>query len=269
MLRTYQALDVALGRLIEAAGPDALVAVVCIKGMGPNLGGPQLMTEFLHRLDLGASRRIRRRIWDQVPGKAKSATLHAIPTRVRDPLRRRVAIGSEPGFAGDAPAMFMRNDQDAAIRLNIAGRDAHGVLQPGTDSERILDELRDELLNLRHPEQPEQTIVEAVVIADEVWSADRAETIPDLLIQFRKDLGIIDRCESDRVGQIHIPATGIRTGNHTSNHRAWVLGPGVTAGASTTARTIDIAPTLLTRTGTPIPTELEGKPIPELGGLPS
>ncbi len=269
MLRTYRALDVALGRVIEAAGPDALIAVICNKGMGPTLGGPQLMTEFLARLGLGASRRLRRRVWDQVPGKAKSAMLKAIPTGVRDPLRRRAAIGAEPGFFGGARAMFMRNDQDAAIRLNIEGRDAHGVVRLGAASDRLLEELRTELLELRHHAQPEQPIVEGVVIVDEVWSADRAETIPDMLVQFRKDIGVIDGCQSDRVGLIRIPVTGIRSGNHTSNHRGWVVGPGISAGANSAARTVDIAPTLLSRIGAPIPIGLDGKAIPELGGLAS
>lgn len=269
MLRTYRALDAALGRVIEAAGPDALVAVICNKGMGPTLGGPQLMTEFLHHLGLGASRRLRRRLWDQVPGRAKSAMLKAIPVGVRDPVRRRAAIGAEPGFSDGARAMFMRNDQDAAIRLNIRGRDVNGVVGPGAESERLLGEIRTELLSLRHPEQPDQAIVERVVIADEVWSSDRAETIPDLLVEFRKDIGVIDGCESNRVGRIHIPVSGIRSGNHTSNHRGWVVGPGVTAGVKTTARTVDIAPTLLSRIGAPIPNGLDGEAIPALGGLAS
>ena len=267
MLRTYRALDVALGRVIEAAGPDALIAVICNKGMGPTLGGPQLMTEFLARLGLGASRRLRRRVWDHVPGKAKSAMLKAIPTGVRDPLRRRAAMGAEPGFLRGSRAMFMRNDQDAAIRLNVVGRDPDGVVRPGADHDRLLDELRTELLELRHHAQPEQPIVEAVVIADEVWSSDRAETIPDMLVEFRKDIGVIDGCESDRVGLIRIPVTGIRSGNHTSNHRAWVVGPGIAAEANATARTVDIAPTLLSRIGAPIPSGLDGEAIPELGGL--
>ena len=267
ILRIYRALDIALGRVIDAAGPDALVAVICNKGMGPNLGGPQLMTEFLHRLDLGAGRRLRRRVWDQVPAKAKSALLHAVPTKLRRPLRTRAAIGAEPGFAGNAPAMFMRNDQDASIRLNIVGRDANGVVPAGADADRLLEVIRSELLDLRHPEEPEQTIVERVVIADEVWGADRAETIPDLLVQFRKDIGVIDGCESSRVGRIHIPVTGIRSGNHTSNHRGWIVGPGVTAGLSTTARTVDIAPTLLSRIGVPIPAGVDGVPLGELGGM--
>ena len=191
--------------------------------------------------------------------------LKAVPTGIREPLRTRVAIGAEPGFVGGARAMFMRNDQDAAIRLSIARRDAGGVVRPGADSERLLDELRTELLNLRHPAQPNQSIVERVVLADEVWSDDRAEAIPDLLVQFRTGIGVIDGCESDRVGRIHIPVTGIRTSNHTSNHRGWVAGPGVAKGMTRTARTVDIAPTLLSRIGTPVPAGLDGEAIPALG----
>jgi predicted AlkP superfamily phosphohydrolase/phosphomutase len=111
--------------------------------------------------------------------------------------------------------------------------------------------------------------VESVVIVDEEWSADRAETIPDMLVQFRKDIGVIDGCQSDRVGLIHIPVTGIRSGNHTSNHRGWVVGPGIRAGANNAARTVDIAPTLLSRIGVPIPDGVDGEAIPELGGLAS
>jgi len=267
MLRTYVASDRALGRVIEAAGPDALIAVISNKGMGPNVGGPHLMTEVLHRLGLGAERRLRRRLWDRVPATMKSRMMKTLPPAVRDPLRRRAAVGAEPGFKAGSKAISIRSDQDAVVRLNLVGRDVHGVVRPGAEADRLLDELRTELLNLRHPTQSSQAIVEKVVIVDDEWDSNRAETIPDMIVHFRQDLGAIESCTSDRVGRIAIPLASIRTGNHNSHHRAWVVGAGVSAGATASAHTIDIAPTLLARLGVPIPADMEGIAIPALGGL--
>ena len=265
LLRIYQATDTALGRVIEAAGPDALITVVSNKGMGPSLGGYQLMGEVLARLDVGAGRRLRRRLWDHVPGGTKSRLLKAMPNRVRDPIRRSAALGAEIGFVGDARALSIRNDQDSAVRLNLVGRDTNGNVKPGTEADRLIEEIRTELLNLRLPRRPDQPIIEKVDITEETVGSIDNELIPDLLVHFRTDLGELDSCQSDRVGLIKIPVTGIRTGNHTSNHRAWVVGPGEEAGATGKAQTIDFAPTLLSRIGVPIPDATEGKALAHLG----
>ena len=269
LFRVYQAVDRGVGRVMEAAGSDALVAVVANKGMGPSVGGYQLMSEILLRMGVGAGRRLRRRVWDRVPGSAKSRMLKVLPSRVRDPLRRRAALGGETGFGAGAGALAIRNDQDSAVRLNVVGRDVAGTVAPGEAADRMLEEIRTELLNLRHTRQPDQGIVDRVEITEETLGSHKSELIPDLLVYFRQDLGLLDSCESDRVGRVEIPVAGIRTGNHTSHHRAWVVGPGVTGGSSAQAQTIDIAPTLLSRIGVPVPDTVEGRALPQLGGLPS
>lgn len=269
LLRVYRAVDTGLGRVLEEAGPDAYVLVIANKGMGPNLGGYQLIPEFLHRLGVGASRRWRRKLWDQVPGALKARMLKAMPQGVRDPARKKAALGAEAGFVGDAQALSIRNDQDSAVRINLVGRDIAGNVAPGEQADALLDEIRTELLNLRLPSRPDQAIVESVEITEETLGSDRSELIPDLLVLFRKDLGILDACESDRVGRIALPVAGIRTGNHTSRHQAWVMGPGLEAGGTHAARTIDFAPTILSRLGVPIPDAVDGAVLPQLGGTGS
>ena len=261
MLRVYRALDSAVGRVIESAGSDALILVVALKGMGPSLGGQQLVPGVLHGLGLGPERRLRRRIWDHVPRTAKARLRKVLPEQVRT----KFLVGAEPGFHNGSRAMYIRSDQDAAVRLNLIGREAAGVVEPGEEADRILGRLRDEFLALRLPERSEEAIVERVIITDEHWDPGRVAGIPDMIVQFRTDLGVLDACTSDSIGTVRAPMTEARTGNHTSHHRLWAVGPGITAGARIEAHTTDVAPTLLSHLDVALPPGIDGRPIPELG----
>ena len=56
MQSVYRAIDDAIGALLRACGRETVVLVVASHGMGPNIGGPQLLPEFLIRLGLGPGR---------------------------------------------------------------------------------------------------------------------------------------------------------------------------------------------------------------------
>ena len=57
--------------------------------------------------------------------------------------------------------------------------------------------------------------------------------LPDLLVEFRTDLGRIDACYSERVGLVEIPARNARvprSGEHTPESRLWLMGPDIPRG---------------------------------------
>ncbi len=161
--------------------------------------------------------------------------------------------------------MYIRSDQDAAVRLNLIGREPAGEVKPGEEADRILARLRDEFHALRHVDRPEEAIVEHVTITDEDWDPGRIDLIPDMVVRFRTDLGVMEGCTSDSIGTVRSPLTETRTGNHNSHHRLWAVGPDVAEGSSITARTIDIGPTLLSHINAAIPPGVDGVPLAGLG----
>lgn len=275
LLSVYDHLDRAIGRIIEASAADTVI-VVTSHGMGPLIGGYQLLPEFLTRLGLSSDR-----------GKARESFIrtwqnhakHRIPGAWVPFLQKVSEIGfvrriqaSSGGmiFPLQSPATraaALPNNRVGAIRLNIEGRDPFGCLEPGAKTDAVIREITDALLELRQPESGE-TIVERVDTADDVFGAPedgRHPGVPDLLVRFRRDLGTLNRCFSERVGSISIPARNARvprTGDHTPESRIWISGNDVESGRrGATGSVLDLAPTVLEHLGIEAPEEMDGRPL--------
>jgi predicted AlkP superfamily phosphohydrolase/phosphomutase len=258
--RIYQDIDRGMARTIEAAGDDAVVFVVAAKGMTMLTGGHQLIPEVLHRLGLGAPLAVRRRLWSRVPSSVRSRLLRTIPGSVRN----RAAVGQSPGFDPGASAVSSLNDQDVGIRFSIRGRDPHGSVSDES-VEEIKAQLAEDLRNLMHTESGEP-IVENIIFADDDWDPVRAYTIPDVLISFRKDIGLIESCVSPKTGTVR-GRVGSRTGNHNGHNALWVLGSNIDSHTHIDgARTVDIPATMLAMADVPLPEWFDGKPIDALLG---
>jgi hypothetical protein len=96
------------------------------------------------------------------------------------------------------------------------GREPYGSVHPGAEAERLVAELRAELLDLRQPGSGER-IVKQVVTAEEAFGPDHHPDLPDLMVVFRTDLGALEACRSHRVGTVRAPSfTALvpRTGDH-------------------------------------------------------
>jgi hypothetical protein len=266
-----------MGRLIEAAGPEATVVVVASHGMGPLVGGPHLIPELLVRLGLGSD-----------AGRATQSRLRAVENWMKDripthrvplferlgrvPLLRAIQepIGGLvfPLESRQTRAAFIPNNRIGAIRLNLKGREPYGSIAPGAEAEALVAELRGELLALEQPETGER-IVASVATGEEAFGPAAHPDLPDLLVRFRRDLGPLDACRSSRVGLVRLPARNARSprsGDHSGESRLWITGRGIPAGQRLPdAHVLDLAPTVLARLGVPLPDDLDGRPLPFAG----
>lgn len=274
-LRTaYSAIDEGVGRLIHANRKSGTNLVFASHGMGPFVGGFQMLPELLARLGMSSDRgtaassfvrNLQNRMKKQVPVKL----VPFLETQVaRSKLLRRIQ-GRFGGmiFPLDSPhtrAAFVPNNRVGGIRLNIKGREPNGCLEPGEGVEGVVGELRRELLELRQVGTG-QPIVHRVMTAQEVFGKDHHPGIPDIMVIFRRDLGPLEACESKRVGEVRIPAHNVRmtrTGDHTPESRLWVTGPGEPAGARLPdGDVLDIAPTVLNLLDVSIPPQMDGTPL--------
>lgn len=277
----YTQLDTAIGRLVAAADADTTI-VLASHGMAPYVAGYQMLPEFLARLgyssgaatprswlrDLqhAAKHWIPRRHWERL-GRLTVENA-AVRTLLR-PLQRSSGAMFFPLESADTRAVYVPNNTIGAIRLNLRGREPFGCIEPGDDAHRVMQALREALRELVQPSSGEP-IVEDVVSADEAFEPDHHPDVPDLIVRFRQDLGLLDTCESPRVGRIHVPVGsrwGRRSGDHSVRSRVWLAS---TAGAAPTLRTdgtlLDIAPTILATLGCHVPAPLEGCTLVDGGG---
>jgi predicted AlkP superfamily phosphohydrolase/phosphomutase len=269
----YSAVDEGVGRLVERAGPGAVVMVLASHGIGPYVGGTQLLPEVLSRLGMAAV--------PDTPARRNLRALHArarhLPRGVKRlirkalefaPLRRAqagIGVLYEPFESAGTRAGAVRNNRCGAIRLNLKGREPFGSVAPGAEAGALMAELRAELAALTLPGTG-TAIVENVISAEEAFGPDHHADVPDLIVRFRSDIGAIEACSSPRIGTVAVPinAPGYpRTGDHVPNTRLWAAGPGISAGSRLAdGNVLDIAPTILGLLGVPAAADGDGRALP-------
>jgi predicted AlkP superfamily phosphohydrolase/phosphomutase len=264
--RVYQRIDAGLGRLRAAAGPDTTVLVVASHGMGPYTAGYQLLPEVLRRLGVGPAASKAALAPGRLPSPVRSVLRNVLPSGLR--RRRLVATGHlrtwhwlESPTCRAAP---VENNRVGAIRLNLRGREPYGCVAPGAEATALVDDLRRELLALRLP-GTDTPIVRDVLTPLEAFGPDHHPDLPDLMVVFRRDVGPLDRCWSERVGLVEATIGSARlprTGDHTDESRLWCCGPRIPAGSRLPAADVlDLAPTILDLVGVPLPDGLDGQAI--------
>lgn len=249
----YEAIDAAIGRLIDTAGPDTGVVVFTSHGMENYVGGPQFLPTLLeawgfHRAGTGrtalrrlAPRALLGRIFRAAPWLMKAAADAGAWTDRLTTHTRAIAVP---------------NNRVGAIRLNLAGREPQGVV---TDRDAELTELEARLSRLRHAESGD-TIVERTIRTSDEFGSEAHADLPDLLVVFRRDLGELTDIRCPAAGLLHMPIRRPqyqRTGDHTDQSHLWVDHPGVADIGS--LRSEDIAPSLLDLMGAQCPADLDGR----------
>jgi predicted AlkP superfamily phosphohydrolase/phosphomutase len=248
----YAAIDASVAKVIEAAGPDALVILVASHGMSTYIGGYQLLEEFLARLWPAPIGRRLAAAPSHLPGWARGIAQAVVPAGMR---RRRREVSGElhgPLTMSHTKAISVPNNRVGAIRLNVVGREPFGTVHPGAETDATIAEIDAALRELRQPASGE-LIVDDVRRADELFGPERHADLPDLIVTFRRDLGPLESCESPRVGRIDRPVRHPdlpRSGDHTDHARWWVRGAGLGAGSRPTeVSSVDLAPTVLAALG--------------------
>jgi predicted AlkP superfamily phosphohydrolase/phosphomutase len=272
----YRQLDDAVGRLLAVAGSDTTI-VLASHGMAPYVAGYQLLPEVLARLGLSSS--------DGARGRAvrdlQHAVKHWVPRRYWErlgrlvvehptvrawvrPLQRRQGAMFFPLESPRTRAVYVPNNTIGAIRLNQRGREPFGAVAPGAEAKALLASIGEELLQLRQPSSGEP-IVASVVTATEAFGPDHHPDVPDLIVRFRQDLGLLEACESPRVGLVRVPVGsrwGRRTGDHSPRSALWARGVPFPAGSHIPSGSLlDVAPTVLHALDLPLPSWLDGRPL--------
>ena len=231
---TYLELDRALGQLVEAAGAEVATVVFSLIGMGGTNGsGTDLLDEILLRLqpDSAASRGL-------YPAAAlarrhASRRLRAVlPPLVKSSLRKAAAPQARRrAFAVPHDAV------SGAIRLNVKGREPYGLVAPGSEYDRLCDELAEEMRRLVHPDTKRRLVSDVVRVRSR-YPGPRADVFADLLVVWDQQAPI-SAAFSERVGVVRVSSSLYRTGNHRPGGWFVVNRPQL---ATPPVRVVDLAP---------------------------
>jgi predicted AlkP superfamily phosphohydrolase/phosphomutase len=273
---SYASADEALGRVLEAAPPDARVIVFALHGMGPNDGWYEILPRVIEQIHRGGG-----------GAPAKSGMLfrlrQALPWRLVRQVTRRIPTAWNKALVPlwsrrmhDWPNrkyFVLPMDYNGYVRLNLKGREKEGCVDPG-DADRVLADLDAALQSFRDVESG-RPVIRGTIRVDELVPPDapRRRFLPDLVVLWDPPhpVAASSGLVSDQFGEIRWPkgrrlASG-RSGNHTPHGWFIAKGPGIPPGPSSrTYDTADLIPTVFRWLGAPQPSHFAGKPIEELLG---
>lgn len=155
---------------------------------------------------------------------------------------------------------------ERAIRINLAGREAMGSVQPGQEYDELREQITQQLLTLRDPETG-MAPVEAVYRREDLYEGPFLDAAPDLIVEPKRSApsAADNYVLSTALGETMFGANNPRSGNHDLDGIFMAAGPGVRAGVELKgAQIFDIAPTLLYAMGLPIPKAMDGRPLKEV-----
>lgn len=268
MKAAYIAVDRAVGEVVAGAGPDTRVVILCSHGMGPRYGESVALDEVLRRLETpkaaaGSLFSALKRAWYMLPPSVRSMSVaRDLRGRLQQPLQQSLLVRDR-----QARRFFAvpHNPHSGAVRINVVGREAHGLVQPGSEYRALCATLRKELMALKCPETNQDAVAEVAITAD-LYEGPFADELPDLVVQWSRRQPLRSM-SSPRVGTVPIPIVRGRTGDHTPTGLFLATGPGLTPGRLERAVPIvDFAPTFTTLLGVPALAAPTGQAIPELLG---
>jgi hypothetical protein len=157
------------------------------------------------------------------------------------------------------------------IRLNIAGREPHGVLQPGSEAEDFIAWLSGALLEIID-ERTGRPLVARVTRTADRYQGENLDLLPDLLVEWSDDVATGSATVADGVGariRASSPLLGTvegvnrygRTGEHRPGGWFVAAGPGIAPGRlDYTPELVDLAPTFAAMLGVALD-GCDGRPI--------
>jgi predicted AlkP superfamily phosphohydrolase/phosphomutase len=244
----YSRADAFLGAHLAAAGPDTNVFVLLSHGMGAYLGGAHLLDTLLDRLAVdyaepfGRSRvpiRAAKHAWSHLPLRARTVTTAAAARVV---ARRPTAHVDTPNDVPDRSARpwfaFPNNDVVGAVRLNVVGREAHGVIDP-SDVDAAVDYLKTALAELVDPATGRPVVREVVRGRDAFTEPRHPDHFADIYIEWD---AFVETVYSPRVGVIRRRSHNVRSGDHRPDGLLLATGPAVSNQTGTPRSTSDASP---------------------------
>lgn len=268
----YEVADGEIGRIL-AALPDleqTTVLVMSDHGMGPH---PHLQVNFGAWLaDQGwLTRKQSAGSQPSLLSRTVGQVRRRLPRQWMERLRGRMPAG----LRADLYARQMNLDQidwaeTAAYRLkvfpsvegivlNVRGRQAEGVVDPGPPYEALRDRLLAALADLRDPGSG-QPIVARASRREDLFEGPYVEDIPDILLELHPAYTGGSALHGKLITPLSLEELSAYSGSHSPTGLFVFSGPGVRSGHWLEGAAIqDLAPTLLHAMGLPVASWMDGQ----------
>ena len=150
----------------------------------------------------------------------------------------------------------------AGVYLNIKGREAQGIVEPGAEADALRDELCEKLRGLKDPETGETAIVEVYNSLKHYIGPYKSEA-PDLMMGYNEGYRVSwEAAIGDITDKVFCDNTKAWSADHCLDPR---LVPGLLLSnrriEAEHPRIMDLGPTTLSLFGVDVPKHMDGKPL--------
>lgn len=234
----YVACDQAIGRIAAAAGPDVTLLCFALHGMETNTSRFDLVPPMLDLVlqDLGVpaanSRRRHdsalRRLRSAVPVEWRNAIKQRLPEAAQDRLSRYWRGVDERDWS-TTPAFSLMGDLQALVQINLKGREARGIVEPGREYDTLCDRITEGLMTFRDADTGEP-FIDQIGRGDRLYpDAEYSVGIPDLVIRWNDRPARFHRAVvSESLGTVPWPCPGQPLAGRSGHHGppGWLLATG-------------------------------------------
>ena len=275
ILDLYQHIDREIGSLLSLLDDETQIWVVSDHGatslkywvnLNRLLNKQGMLTFNLKANNKPISYRLARIYKRVVPNKARRAVSRVLGQRfehVKAHIQTRLFADSIDWSKTKVYALGAMG----SLYINLKGREPHGIVKSGEEYEQLCHEVIELLKSFRDP-NTNQCPIASIKRGSELYHGDYASLAPDLVIiwadlhyngrsHVNNTSGIIEVATSSDISQLPL------TGNH-DYYGIVMICPSSTFKEQTldNVHIADIAPSLLTAFGLPVPEDMDGKPIP-------
>ena len=282
ILKVYQRIDQSIGELLKETGENSTTFIMSDHGAGPASNKTMFINKWLSGIGLLAyesngdivrkGKRVLRQILsvtDEVVKKRLSRRMKERLLRYFPELRNRVdSLLSLQGIDWSRTYAYSRENHPA-IFINLKGRESSGIVSAGREYEDVCKKIIKELGKIKCPETNGK-VVGRVFRKEEVYSGEELYRAPDIIFEWKNhsyvhrpsepgtNNGFLRRLSQEELERSEnlIRPSGIHRdhgilisfGKHIKNEKGLPE-----------ASIMDLAPTILYRSGIPVPSDMDGR----------
>ncbi len=282
VLKTYQALDFSLGKILEKVPADTTIMATSALGMGTQVGGEMLLNEILQKLGLTPPKQEKKngsinRLKEYLPGsqgmsyaiqqmerlispKHMMQAKTIIPTKFWDKWTRRfLDLGNN---RAESSVFQVPGDHSGLLRVNLKGREPKGKIAGGEEYNALFEFLEKALMELKDAETGKPVVKEVIDIKKRIFG-EMIDEIADIAVVWREGYPI-EAIESPQIGRIELKEYHKRPGGHLNNGFLIACGNSFQEGIELPIKDLmDVAPTILSLFNCPISEGMDGEIIKE------
>ncbi|MDH5607683.1 MAG: alkaline phosphatase family protein [Anaerolineae bacterium] len=272
----FQHLDESIGKLLEEAGEDTMVAVMSDHGMGSVRNMIVVNTWLLDRGFI----RLKRNPFTWV-----KHIMYKLGFTIRnmhilaDKLNLAKIVEYNIGYGADKilKKLFLSFDDvdwsrskvysfgrtTGPLFINLKGREPQGSVEPGEEYERVRKEIAEAVMDITDQKTGEKLVGE-VIFREDVYQGPYFEQAPDLILMPKDDRDVFYGLADFGANVVSSPMYRY-SGMHRIQGMLVMKSPEIKSALELNeADLIDVVPTVLYAMGLPVPPSMDGKPLVEV-----